>query len=94
MCNGVTERYNAVILDTVSHYVNRYQNDWDEYLKPIQFAHRSCTQQKIWLIIPHFSVTLAGTKIDYRCYLAFDIPSVDLRNYMLSLQHRLTVIMK
>ena len=40
-CNAVQERFNAVILDTISHYVNQFHTDWDEYIPPIQFAYRT-----------------------------------------------------
>ena len=40
-CNAIQERYNAVILDTISHYVNQFHNDWDTYLSAIQFAYRT-----------------------------------------------------
>ena len=40
-CNAIQERYNAVILDTISHYVNQFHSDWDTYLSPIQFAYRT-----------------------------------------------------
>ena len=40
-CNAVQERFNSVILDTLSHYANEYQTNWDEYLPAIQFAYRS-----------------------------------------------------
>ncbi|XP_072023286.1 uncharacterized protein [Amphiura filiformis] len=40
-CNAVQERFNAVILDTISHYVNKFQTDWDDYLPSIQFAYRT-----------------------------------------------------
>ena len=40
-CNAVQERFNSVILDTISHYVNEFQTDWDQYITAIQFAYRS-----------------------------------------------------
>ena len=40
-CNAVQERFNSVILDTLSHYANKYQTNWDEYIPAIQFAYRS-----------------------------------------------------
>lgn len=40
-CNAIQERYNAVILDTISHYVNEFHNDWDQYITAIQFAYRT-----------------------------------------------------
>ena len=39
--NAVQERFNSVILDTISHYVNGFHTDWDQYLPAIQFAYRS-----------------------------------------------------
>ena len=40
-CNAIQERYNAVILDTISHYVNEFHTDWDQYITAIQFAYRT-----------------------------------------------------
>ena len=40
-CNAIQERFNSVILDTLSHYANEYQTNWDEYIPAIQFAYRS-----------------------------------------------------
>jgi hypothetical protein len=40
-CNAIQERFNSVILDTLSHYINEYQTNWDEYIPAIQFAYRS-----------------------------------------------------
>ena len=42
-CNAVQERFNAVIFDTISHYVNKFHTDWDEYIPSIQFAYRTST---------------------------------------------------
>jgi len=40
-CNAIQERFNAVILDTLSHYANEFQTNWDEFIPAIQFAYRS-----------------------------------------------------
>ena len=40
-CNAIQERFNSVILDTISHYVNKCHNNWDQYLTSIQFAYRT-----------------------------------------------------
>ena len=40
-CNAVQERFNAVILDTITHYVNKFQTNWDKFIPAIQFACRS-----------------------------------------------------
>ena len=40
-CNAVQERFNSVILDTISHYVNKFHTDWDKFIPSIQFAYRS-----------------------------------------------------
>ena len=39
--NAIQERFNAVILDTISHYVNECHTDWDKFLPAIQFAYRT-----------------------------------------------------
>jgi hypothetical protein len=53
-CNGLQERFNRVILDTVSHYVNEKQNDWDSYLPAIQFAYRSTSADNSTGYSPYF----------------------------------------
>ena len=40
-CNAVQERFNAVILTTISHYVNKFHNNWDNFIPAIEFAYRS-----------------------------------------------------
>jgi hypothetical protein len=53
-CNGLQERFNRVILDTVSHYVNVKQNDWDTYLPAIQFAYRTTSADNSTGFSPYF----------------------------------------
>jgi hypothetical protein len=39
--NGQTERANRVLEDALRAYVNGHQNDWDQYLAPLEFAVNS-----------------------------------------------------
>ena len=34
-------QWNSRILDAISHYVNEFHNDWDQYISAIQLAYRS-----------------------------------------------------
>ena len=39
--NAITERENKVIVDMLSHFVNRRHTDWDEHLPVLMLAYRS-----------------------------------------------------
>jgi len=39
--DGQTERYNRTLINTLSCYVDKYQQDWDEFLPVCLFAYRS-----------------------------------------------------
>jgi len=43
-CNGLTERFNATLVDAIATYVNQQQSDWDEYLPYITFAYNTSQQ--------------------------------------------------
>jgi hypothetical protein len=43
-CNGLTERFNATLVDAVGTYVNQQQSDWDEYLPYVTFAYNTAKQ--------------------------------------------------
>jgi hypothetical protein len=45
--DGQTERMNRVLEDMLRHYVNPYQNDWDEYLTVVEFAINNAFQTSI-----------------------------------------------
>ena len=42
--NGLTERFNATLVGSLSTYVNQQQTDWDEYLPYATFAYNTATQ--------------------------------------------------
>lgn len=44
-CNGKVERFNSVILATVSHFINRNQDNWDEILPFVTFGYNSCIKE-------------------------------------------------
>lgn len=41
LSNGRTEITNKTLAKILSHYVNKYQNDWDEYLSYVCMAYNS-----------------------------------------------------
>jgi hypothetical protein len=43
-CNGLTERFNATLVGSISTYVNQQQTDWDEYLPYATFAYNTSKQ--------------------------------------------------
>jgi hypothetical protein len=45
--DGQTERMNRTLEDMLRHYVNPYQNDWDEYLTVVEFAINNSWQTSI-----------------------------------------------
>lgn len=45
--DGQTERMNRTLEDMLRHYVNPYQNDWDEYLTVVEFAINNAWQASI-----------------------------------------------
>ena len=57
-CNAVQERFNAVILDTITHYVNKFQTNWDKFIPAIQFAYRSTSADNS-VGLAHFCVIRA-----------------------------------
>jgi hypothetical protein len=46
-CNGLTERFNATLVDSIGTYVNQQQSDWDEYLPYVTFAYNTSKQSTI-----------------------------------------------
>ena len=45
--NSITERENKVIVDMLSHYVSRRQDDWDEFLPVVMMAFRSSVHRTL-----------------------------------------------
>ncbi|CAF5035048.1 unnamed protein product, partial [Rotaria magnacalcarata] len=43
-CNGLTERFNATLVDSIGTYVNLQQSDWDDYLPYVTFAYNTPKQ--------------------------------------------------
>ncbi|CAF1243658.1 unnamed protein product [Adineta steineri] len=43
-CNGLTERFNATLVDAIGTYVNQQQSDWDHYLPYVTFAYNTSRQ--------------------------------------------------
>ncbi|CAF2400326.1 unnamed protein product [Rotaria sp. Silwood2] len=43
-CNGLTERFNATLVDSIGTYVNQQQSDWDDYLPYVTFAYNTSKQ--------------------------------------------------
>jgi hypothetical protein len=38
---GKVERFHAGLNQTMSHYVNKYGNDWDDYVDYVLVVHRA-----------------------------------------------------
>ena len=45
--NAITERENKVIVDMLSHFVNKRQTDWDEHLPIVMMAYRSSVHRML-----------------------------------------------
>ena len=45
--NAITERENKVIVDMLSHFVNKRQTDWDEHLPVVMMAYRSSVHRML-----------------------------------------------
>ena len=45
--NSITERENKVIVDMLSHYVSKRQDDWDEFLPVVMMAYRSSVHRTL-----------------------------------------------
>ncbi|CAF1570065.1 unnamed protein product [Adineta ricciae] len=43
-CNGLTERFNATLVDSIGTYVNEQQSDWDDFLPYVTFAYNTAKQ--------------------------------------------------
>ena len=39
-CDGLVERFNGTLTQSLSHYVSSNQKDWDKYLNPVLFGYR------------------------------------------------------
>ena len=39
-CDGLVERFNGTLAQSLSHYVSSSQKDWDRYLNPVLFGYR------------------------------------------------------
>ncbi|CAF1231754.1 unnamed protein product [Adineta ricciae] len=46
-CNGLTERFNSTLVDSMGTYVNQQQSDWDCYLPFVTFAYNTAKQATI-----------------------------------------------
>ena len=52
--DGLQERFNRVICDTLSHFVDNYQSNWDAFLPSISFAYRSTPADNVTGYSPFF----------------------------------------
>jgi transposase InsO family protein len=43
-CNGLTERFNATLVNSIATYVNQQQSDWDQFLPFATFAYNTAQQ--------------------------------------------------
>ncbi|CAF2074000.1 unnamed protein product [Rotaria magnacalcarata] len=67
-CNGLTEHFNATLVDSIGTYVNQQQSDWDDYLTYVTFAYNTSKQA---------TTQMEPFKLMYGrdAILPFDIPS-------------------
>ena len=92
-CNAIQERFNAVILDTISHYVNEYQSDWDKYITAIQFAYRTTPAENSVGFSPFFLLygREARLPIDVTLLAQCKYPDKTLREHIHNLVSQLEV---
>ena len=43
--DGMVERFNHTLLNSLSMYTSNHQRDWEEYLPYVLFAHRSAVHE-------------------------------------------------
>ena len=93
-CNAIQERYNAVILDTISHYVNEFHNDWDQYISAIQFAYRSTPAENSVGYSPFFLLygREARLPLDVTLLAKCNYPDRTLREHIHGLVSQLELI--
>ncbi|XP_038047480.1 uncharacterized protein K02A2.6-like [Patiria miniata] len=92
-CNAVQERFNSVILDTVSHYVNEFQTNWDQYITAIQFAYRSTPADNSIGFSPFFLLygREARLPLDVALISRLDYQDKTLRDHIHNLVSKLEV---
>ena len=95
-CNAIQERYNAVILDTISHYVNEFHNDWDQYITAIQFAYRTTPAENSVGFSPFFLLygREARLPLDVTLTSECDYAEHNLREHIHKLVSQLEVVRK
>jgi hypothetical protein len=91
--NAIQERFNAVILDTISHYVNETHTDWDKYLSAIQFAYRTAPATNSVGFSPFFLLygREARLPLDVTLLKQCEYPERSLREHMHGLISQLEV---
>ncbi|XP_038052676.1 uncharacterized protein LOC119735953 [Patiria miniata] len=92
-CNAIQERFNSVILDTISHYVNTCHNDWDQYLTSVQFAYRTTPAENSVGFSPFFLLygREARLPLDVTLLTNSNYPEKTLREHMHHLVSQLEV---
>lgn len=92
-CNAIQERFNSVILDTVSHYVNSFHTNWDEYIPAIQFAYRSTPADNSVGFSPFFLLfgREARLPLDVTLLAECNYPNRTVRDHMHNLISQLEV---
>ena len=83
-----------VILDTISHYVNEFQNDWDQYITAIQFAYRTTPAENSVGFSPFFLLygREARLPLDVTLTPKCDYTEKNLREHIHKLVSQLEVV--
>ena len=78
------ERYNAVILDTLSHYINEFHTDWDKFITAIQFAYRTTPAENSVGFSPFFLLygREARLPLDVTLLREIECPEKSLREHI------------
>ncbi|XP_053405062.1 uncharacterized protein LOC128558862 [Mercenaria mercenaria] len=90
MANGGPERFNQVLQNMISTYVNSNQTNWDENLNLITSAYRGCVHQATGFTPNYLMMgreAIIPVDVSLGCILENKISSVD---YAIQLQEKLT----
>lgn len=79
-CNGLTERWNKTVVDSLSLYMNSKQTDWDYYLPFVTLAYNSSVQQST-KFSPFLLTYGRDPRLPSDASLALDTDSVEISEF-------------